>query len=698
MADNTPALPPGFVLSNTAVHDDTPPLPAGFQLFPASRPGSHPGLEESQKLLDAEDQQKSMAGANGAVGAGLTGFANGIPIVGPAVLGGLQRAAAGIASVIDGEPYADKLKQAQDITAQAGADHPYVEAGGEIAGNIAGTAPLVAAAPAAFGVSAASVPARAIASATTNGVIGAADGYARNGGEGAAWGGGVGAVAGFAAPYVGHLIGEAYRGIRTAATQGEAARLAGTSRPAVDVAARALAADNATGATNANIAAAGQHAMLADAGPATQSVLDTAIARAGPGAGEAANRITARAEQASRDINNALDTSLGNPQGMVAPLTAIRDASLPARTAAYDAAYAAPIDYADPRGRTLENLIRTRVPPPIVARANNLMRVNGEQSQQMLARVADDGTVTYERLPDVRQIDYITRALNDVSRRGDGNGILGGNTSEGFAYGNLARTLRNATAALVPEYRTALDTAADPANAREAALFGQHILSPTVPRDEVEAFVSGLSNPELQHLRGGIRAKFAETIANVKRTVADPNTDARQGIAALRDLSSDAARQKLAYVLGPREAVNMFDTIDRAATAFQLRANVSTNSRTYARQAAERAVDTATSPSMVQNAASGKPIVTAQGFLKSLAGTDDASMLARKDETWRDVANLMTMPANTAQGSFLQALQGAAAQLPTIDRNTGRIVAGVTRGLSGGLVPQASRLSAGERQ
>lgn len=671
----------------------------GVDLGLSSRPGSHPSFEEGEKLLDQEDQQKSMQGGNGAVGAGLTGFINGIPIAGPAILGGVQRAAAGISSLIDGGSYDDKLKAAQQMTDQASQDHPIVHTGAEIAGGVTAMAPAVAAAPMAFGADAAlSVPANAVISSITGAGIGAADGGVRNGAEGAMWGGGIGAVGGLLAPIVGNGIGRIYRDIRTAATQGEAARIAGTSRPAVDVVARALAADNAAGATNANIAAAGQHAMLADAGPSTQTVLDTAIARAGPGAGDATNRITARAEQASRDINNAMDTSLGNPQGMVAPLTAIRDASQPARTAAYDAAYAAPIDYADPRGQTLENLIRTRVPPPIVARANNLMRVNGEQSQQMLARVADDGTVSYERLPDVRQIDYITRALNDVSRRGDGNGILGGNTSEGFAYGNLARTLRNATASLVPEYRTALDTAADPANAREAALFGQHILSPTVPRDEVEAFVSGLSAPELQHLRGGIRAKFAETVSNVKRTISDPNTDVRQGIAALRDLSSDATRQKLAYVLGPREAVNMFDTVDRAATAFQLRANVATNSRTYARGAAERAVDDATAPSIIQNAASGKPIDTAQGFLQSLAGTDKASQLARKDQTWGDIANLLTTPADAAGGSFLQALQGAAGALPTIDRNTARLSSGMTRGLSGVAVPLAARRFAGEPQ
>lgn len=691
MADNTPALPAGFVIVNSGVHDDAPPLPAGFQLFPTSRANSHPSFEEGEKLLNAQDQKDKTAGVNGALGAGLTGFANGIPIVGPAILGGIQRAAAGIGSMIDGDPYADKLKAAQDLTSQAQTAHPIATEAGQIAGGVAGTAPLIAAAPAAFGAGAASLPIRMAAGAGTGSVLGAADGGVRGGVPGALVGAGAGMAFGAAGPFAGDLAASAGRSIATHQTQGEAARIAGTSRPAVDVVARALAADNATGATNANIAAAGPAAMLADAGPSTQTVLDTAIQRGGPGAGQAGQRIEARSNAAATDIHTALDQALGNPPGMVQPLNDLRTQTAPARAAAYDAAYNAPINYADPRGQALENMIRTRVPGPIIDRANNLMRINGEQSQQIHANVAPDGTVTFERLPDVRQIDYITRALNDVSQRGDGNGALGGNTQEGRAYGNLSRQLRGLTGSLVPEYNTALTTAAEPIAQREAALFGQRLMSPTVPRDEVEGFVTGLSQPELQSLRAGIRAKVAETLSNVKRTVTDPNVDARQGVAALKELSSDASREKLALVLGQQPADNMFAAIDQASHSFELRSRVATNSRTYARQAAERAVEQATGPGVIDNAASGRPLASVQSFLQNLLGAGKQAQLGRQDEAWGHIADLLTQPAGQAGGSFLQAMQGAAGALPTIDRNAARVSGAVTRGVAS-FAPQSGRL------
>ena len=47
--------------------------------------------------------------------------------------------------------------------------------------------------------------------------------------------------------------------------------------------------------------------------------------------------------------------------------------------------------------------------------AERAMRREGQPSRQIMAKLDDAGNVVeYETLPDVRQIDYITRALNDV--------------------------------------------------------------------------------------------------------------------------------------------------------------------------------------------------------------------------------------------------------------------------------------------
>lgn len=658
-----------------------------------SRPqGRHLSYEEGAALLDQEQRDQAANSTMGQIGAGMSGFVDGIPIAGPALLSGVQKTAAGIGSMIDGQSYDQNLQQARQTTQDAQAANPITTTVGGIAGNVAGTVPLVAAAPAAFGISTASLPIRMLAAGISGGAIGAADGGVRNGTEGAMWGGAIGSALGVAGPAIGDIASNTVRKLMADRALSVASKMAGTSKPAVDVVARSLGADDAAGALNANIAAAGPRGMLADAGPSTMSVLDTAIQRAGPGAGQAAERISNRAAGATDDIVQALDTALGKPLGMVNPLDELRTATQPARKAAYDAAYSAPINYADPRGQALEKIVKTRVPGSVINKANNLMRVEGAQSKQILAKAAEDGTVTFERLPDVQQLDYITRALNDVSKAGDGAGALGGNTAEGRAYGGLSRTIRDLTKDLVPEYKVALDTAAEPIAAREAMLFGQQMLSKGVARDEVEAFVSGLSKAELDSVKGGVRSTIAENLANVKRAVSDPNVDARQGIAALRDLSSDAAREKLTAVVGKTEADAMFKAIDQAAKSFELRAGVSSNSRTYARQAAERAVDQATSPSIIETAASGSPVKTVQGALRNFMGTSDADMLARKDATWGEIANLLTQPATQGGGTFLQALQSAAQRLPVIDRQAASVARGVTGGVAIGAAPARTLL------
>ena len=401
----------------------------------------------------------------------------GLPIIGPYLRAGADKIASGAISLIKGEPYEEAEANLAAQRAQSNADHPYIAAGAQIAGGVIGTEPLVAAAPAAFGISQASVPVRAATAAASGSALGAADGYVRDGALGAAAGGAIGGGLGLAGPIVGNALGRGVSAIQQARANRAAAIAAGTSREAVDVVSRGLAADGVTSLSAPNIQQAGSRAMLADAGPSTRSILDTAIQRAGPGAGEASERISQRAAGAADDINGALDNALGAPQGVATRLNAIRESSQPARSAAYREAYGTPIDYAAPQARDLEAALQ-RVPGSIISRANNLMRVMGEESQQIMANVADDGSVVFTRMPDVRQIDYITRALNDVAQRGDGAGALGGNTAEGMAYGSLSRELRNITRSMVPQYGSALDAAADPISRRQATLFGETLLSP----------------------------------------------------------------------------------------------------------------------------------------------------------------------------------------------------------------------------
>ncbi|MCZ4089323.1 hypothetical protein [Sinorhizobium psoraleae] len=155
----------------------------------------------------------------------------------------------------------------------------------------------------------------------------------------------------------------------------------------------------------------------------------------------------------------------------------IRTGTQGARGDAYRIAYEQPINYADPRGQAIEQVIKTRVPQSAINEANALMRVEGASSKQILARVADDGTVTFEQLPDVQQLDYITRGLNEAAKKGEAAGAMGGQTALGRAYEGLSREIRSTLRDLVPEYGQALDVAADAIGQSKAVELGSKALS-----------------------------------------------------------------------------------------------------------------------------------------------------------------------------------------------------------------------------
>jgi len=494
-------------------------------------------------------------------------------------------------------------------------------------------------------------------------------------------GAGSGLVAGGAFPLLGAGASKIYETGKNLLAAGPIGRQAGASPQALRLLGDVMNADGSLGPTGqANMARAGSEQMLADAGPNARAVLDTAIQRGGPGAVDARQAITDRTGRASQSVVDALNANLGQPEGVTAARTAIRKGSAPARGNAYDAAYASPIDYADPRGQAIEQIVKTRVPQSAITEANALMRADGHQSSQILAKVADDGTVTMERLPDVRQLDYITRGLNEVADQADGAGKLGGTTAKGRSYSNLSRELRDNLKALAPEYGDALETAADPIRRSKAVELGSKLLSPSMTRDQVDEAVDGMTGPEKDALAQGVRSRFDDVMANVTRTVQDGNTDAREAIKAIKDLSSRANREKLTAAIGKPKADALFDEIDRAATSFDLRASVADNSKTFARQATDQRVKDMTGPGVLQEGVAGiaKPIKSVQRIAEALAGQSPARVAEKQDAVYSEIARLLTR-----QGGAGQAVYSGVNKLGQTDQATALMRDRIARALLG---------------
>lgn len=589
----------------------------------------------------------------------------GIPILGPMISGGADRAVAGIASAIKGTSYQDERARQEDWKRQLNEEHPTAATAGTIAGGVMGTVPMVAAAPSAFGVGPGGITAMKLAKAAATGAgIGGTDALARSGGDtdaiplGAAFGG----IAGAAGPVIGAGIGRVARSFADWRAQKAALDSLGISRPAADVLTRAGETDGAiAGSGQAAMQAAGPDAMLADAGPAFQNVLDTALQRGGPNSVIARARVDERAALAGQNLEGTLDQTLGSPRGIQTVTDDLRTSTATPRRLAYEKAYEAPIDYSSPQGMAIERLVKDNVPGKAIAQANALIRAdpNAGPSRQILANIADDGKVTYERLPDVRQLDYITRGLKDVADAENGTGKLGGQTTLGRTYGNLASMIRGQLKSAVPEYANALETAAQPIAAREALDFGSEIFKPSVARDVAAATIKGMTGPELAAAKQGLRSRIAENFANVQRTITDPNVDARQTMQLVKQFSSDASMEKIGLLLGHDEMRSLQTALERAGKALELRGAIGRNSATFARTTTGQIINDAHEGGVISQAKEGKPLEVGKSLLQFLTQTRPTDKVRAQDATYGELADILTGKRGPEATNFLQRIQDA---------------------------------------
>lgn len=477
-----------------------------------------------------------------------------------------------------------------------------------------------------------------------------------NAGQGAMIGAGTGGVLGVAAPYVAEGVKRAIMSIRGSDvkairnTLGVSPAAARVIRDALDVGDMGAAADA--------LERAGGAAMLADAGQPAQELLDAAANAGGEAGAIVRNAVEERTSLASREMMQALDNTLGSPEGRLTLQSGVREGTKEARKSAYEAAYAQPIDYAQGRGRAIAGLL-ARVPQSAVNRANELMRLEGAESAQILARVGDDGAVSFERLPDVRQIDYITRALNDVADQADGQGRLGGTTDVGRATANLSRQIRTMLKREVPEYRVALDTAADAISRVRATDLGYDLLKPGTRRDAVREGLRGASQAQRAAVRQGVRSYIDDTLANVTRAITDDNMEAREGIKLMRDLSSRANRQKLRLIMGREQADDLLSQIDKQTVAFELRAAVATNSRTAIRQRIQGSVDDQTTSGTLELLADGSPVQASQRFVQIFTGNTAEAQALRKQGIYEEIARALTQTRGPQARAALNFVQSA---------------------------------------
>lgn len=241
----------------------------------------------------------------------------------------------------------------------------------------------------------------------------------------------------------------------------------------------------------------------------------------------------------------------------------------------------------------------------------------------------------------VRDVDQIKRSLDEVYRTNDGQGLLGGQTDYGRQAGIRATETRDLLKEVAPGYAEALKSAADPLARKNAVDMGQKILRTQTTRDEISEFVRRAEKPELYAAQAGLRGQIDERMANVRAISSDSNMDARQALAALSEMSSDASRAKISMILGD-DAPALFAELDEATQSFRLRAALATNSKSAARIAGKQSMDEVAGPNMAEMALQGDPVNTTKALIQAVTGYTAEFTTAKRQKVYQDIAFALT--------------------------------------------------------
>jgi hypothetical protein len=403
----------------------------------------------------------------------------------------------------------------------------------------------------------------------------------------------------------------------------------------------------------------GSEAMLADAGQAGRELLDASAAAGGEAGAIARQSVDGRVNQRYGELTETLDTVLGTPQGRDTAREALRTGTAAERSAIYETAYSQPIDYSARSGRQIEALLR-RVEPSVINAAERLMRTEGVESAQIMARIGDDGRVVFEQMPDVRQLHYIMRGLDEVANREQGAGALGGTSAQGRAFGNLRRQLRDAVSSAVPEFGEAQSRFAEIARQSEAIETGYTLLRPATTRETARRALDGASEAEMAAARQGLRSYIDDQVAQVTRIASDPNQDAREALRVMRLMTSEQSQANVRLILGRNEAENLFQSLDQTIGALELRAAIAANSRTAIRGSIQDTVREVAAPGVIETLVSDvQPVEAGRRVIRMLTGNSEEARALREVGVFEEISRALTQTRGPQARRALRILEEA---------------------------------------
>jgi hypothetical protein len=161
--------------------------------------------------------------------------------------------------------------------------------------------------------------------------------------------------------------------------------------------------------------------------------------------------------------------------------------------------------------------------------------------------------------------------------------------------------------------------------------------------------------------KAGLRSSIDDTLARVNAVASDPNVEIREFQKLANTLRSRDARDKMAFLLGPRDAGALYKELDEAVVALELRAAIARNSATQQRQAISGAVQEITAPGALSTLMAGEPVNATKRVVQIFTGTTPEARTLRQMGIYDEIARALTGLRGTQAQQALRLVERAMA-------------------------------------
>lgn len=476
----------------------------------------------------------------------------------------------------------------------------------------------------------------------------------------------------------------------------------GFKKDAANVVEEFLAMDAAQAVESAE--QVGPYGSISTLGPNTEALLDAVANTPSEGARIAKQNLDETALAASRDLNDRLNSVLGEPtpvgEGILTQKSDIMISTAAERRAAYGDAYDFQIDADTEGGAAVLNLFG-RVDPSDLTGAKTLLRESGGNpdliggrrisADEVTDALADapegavivsnaDGSYTVQAKPTVETIDYVTQQLYDAAqalkRQGQDRAAM--------SKMNLARELRTSLDAINPDYAKARAAGKDAIDQKLAADLGNDILNPRVTREDVALAMKNVDEVGAKQLKLALRNRIDELMANAKiNPRARNDAEVVEALAALKAMNNRAVAQKLQLALGEDAAAELGEQIAQTSGALLQQAQVAAGSRTNIRRLVDERLKEVV----------GEPLgatVGRQGIIPTIAGGVADTVLSGPSQRERiaglasEIAPVLTQRMTPAdlrrQAEMMQQMTGYIDRASQGARAARDVTAGIAQG------------------